>query len=125
MSVHRAEIGKAHIFKDRTVRINGLLDQGLDTVVHLIDLVLLHIIAKETAIPLFKSIVAPLGAKLFQMLGNAAHVAADGHAVVIEQDDDRFTGLSRIVETLVGKTACQRAVADQGKNTVILPLHGA
>ena len=54
------------------------------------------------------------------MRGHRADVAADGHAVVVENDDHRFPGRTRVIQSLVGKTAGKRTVPDERENGIIL-----
>ena len=54
------------------------------------------------------------------MPGNCADVRRDGHAVVVENHDQRLPARARVVKSLVGKPACKRAVSDEGDNTVVL-----
>ncbi len=54
------------------------------------------------------------------MLAHRADVAVDGHTVVVEDNDQRLAGRAGVVESLIGKAAGERAVADEGKHAVIL-----
>ena len=58
------------------------------------------------------------------MSGHGSHIGVDGHAVVIEDHDQRLPGGTGIVESLVGKTAGKGTVSDEGQNTVILMGQG-
>ena len=55
------------------------------------------------------------------MGGHAPHVGVDGHAVVVEDHHHRLPGGPGVVEPLVGQTAGQRAVPDEGGHAVVLP----
>ena len=47
-----------------------------------------------------------------------------GNAVVIEDNQHPFTAVSGIGEALIGQTAGERAVADEGDDMVVLPQQG-
>ena len=54
------------------------------------------------------------------MLGNAAHIFCDGHAVVIKDNQHPFAAVSGVREALIGQAARQSAVSDEGNYIVIL-----
>ena len=56
------------------------------------------------------------------MLADGAHIGVDGHAVVIEDDDEGLAGGSGVVESLVGKAAGEGPVPDEGQDLVVLVL---
>ncbi|KAF5066127.1 hypothetical protein DSECCO2_266720 [anaerobic digester metagenome] len=78
--------------------------------------------AKQSTIPLFEMVVGGLAANLPQMAAHRPHVGVDGHAVVIQNHDQRLLGGSGVVQPLIGESAGQRPVPDQGQYTVILFL---
>ena len=53
------------------------------------------------------------------MLAHRADIAVDRHAVVVQDHDERLTGRTRVVESLVGKAAGERAVADQRQHGIV------
>ena len=69
--------------------------------------------AEEPPVPLLEVVVGGLGPQAPQVGGHGAHVGVDGHAVVVQNDDQRFPGGAGVVEALVGKAAGQRAVSDE------------
>ena len=56
------------------------------------------------------------------MLAHRADIAVDRHAVVVQNHDERLAARARVVKSLVGKTAGERAVADQRQYGIILML---
>ena len=67
-------------------------------------------------------VVGGLGADLAQMAVHRPHVGVDGHAVVVEKDDQGLAGGTGVVEALIGQSSGQGAVPDQRQNTVIQVL---
>ena len=51
-------------------------------------------------------------ADIVEVTRQAAHVSGNRHAVVIENDDQVGCQMRNIIEGLIGKSACHRAVAD-------------
>ena len=60
-----------------------------------------------------------------QMAGQAAHVFADGHGVVVDDNHHGLAADRRVVESLVGHAAGESAVADEGHHVVILLKQGS
>ena len=56
------------------------------------------------------------------MLGDTADIRSNGHAVVVQNDDQRLIALPGVVQALIGHAAGHRAVAQQGNHAVILLL---
>ncbi len=119
MAVRRAQIGKAHVLKNR-----GGQQEPLQPVFQPAAGLVKHIAPGD----LFQRLaVDPLGGQVIlagahpgQMPGDAAHVSADGHFVVVEDDDHGLAADRRVVQTLVGHAAGAGAVAQQGDDLVIL-----
>ena len=120
--VHGAEVGKAHVLKHRRVRQQRLFDICFKVVVEIIDRAAEGVAVKHVAIGLFEFVIGGLRAQQAQMLAHRADVAVDGHAVVVQDDDQRLTARARIVQPLVGKAAGKRAVADEREHGIILML---
>ena len=114
--VHRAQILKAHVFK-KTAGPDGLFQvrfQVVDMIVHPGEM------AHHAVIILFEPVISGPDADMGKMAGDAAHIPPDGHAVVVEDDDQRFAGGAGVVQALIGQAAGQGAVADDGQHLVIL-----
>ena len=122
VAVDGAEIRKAHIFKQRTDRPEGFLQRGLYPVIEAVDGTSHGMLAKEAAIPFFKVIVGLLAAKIPQMRRHGAYVGIDGHAVIVDDHDDRLAGGTGVVQAFVGHTAGEGAVADQSQDAGVLVL---
>ena len=75
--------------------------------------------AREPAPPFFDLEIALPGADVGQVPRRAADVRRDGHAVVVENDDQGLLAGAEVVQTLVGQTARKRAVAQQSDHAVI------
>ena len=56
------------------------------------------------------------------MLAHRADIAVDRHAVVVQNHDERLAARTRIVESLIGEAAGERAVANQRQYGIILML---
>ena len=125
MSVHRAEIGKAHVLKHRRVRQQRLFDVCFQVMVKFIQRAPRRVAVECITIGFFEFIVRRLGAQQSQMLAHRADVAVDGHAVVIQNDNERLAGRAGVVQPLVGKAAGKRAVTNEGKHGVVLMLQGS
>ena len=76
------------------------------------------------AVALFEAQILGLEALVGQVLGHASHIFGDGHAVVVEDDQQRLPAQSRVGEALISQTAGERAVADEGGDMVVLPQQG-
>lgn len=59
------------------------------------------------------------------MAGHTAHIGVDGHAVVVENDDQRLAGGAGVVEPLEAESAAQRTVTDKRQYIVVPALQGA
>ncbi len=53
-------------------------------------------------------------ADVTQVLHERAHVAGNGHLVVVQDDDQRQLLVAHIVQRLEGHAACQRRIPDEG-----------
>jgi hypothetical protein len=60
-----------------------------------------------------------------EILRDRADVRRDRHLVVVEDDDDVPVGVAGVVEPLVGEAACQRPVAEDGDDLVIVAANVA
>jgi len=56
------------------------------------------------------------------MPGQPPHIGCNGHAIVVEDHDQRLAAGSGVVEPLKAQSAAHGAVADQGQDAVILSL---
>ncbi len=54
------------------------------------------------------------------MEGHGPYILIDGHTVIIQNHDQRFSGRPCIIQPFVGQPSGQSAVADQGQHAVIL-----
>ena len=84
--------------------------------------VLHGVLSEQAPVPLLEMVVGGLGADLAQMAVHRPHVGVDGHAVVVEKDDQGLAGGTGVVEALIGQSPGQGAVPDQRQNTVIQVL---
>ena len=73
------------------------------------------------AVPALETDVARLHPHAGEQPRHAADIAADGHRVVVEYDDQRLTGLPGVRQPFVSQPAGERAVADDGHDVVISP----
>ena len=53
------------------------------------------------------------------MLHEGAHVARDGHLVVVQDDDERQLLVAHVVQRLEGHAASERRVADEGHHLLV------
>ena len=120
--VHGAEVGKAHILEHRRIRQQRLFDVRFQMVVKIVHRAADRVAVEQLAIGLFEFVVRGLRAQKAQMLAHRADIAVDRHAVVVQDHDERLAGRTRVVESLVGKAAGERAVADQRQHGIILML---
>ena len=74
---------------------------------------------------LFEFVIARLRPHFGQMAGHTAHIGVDGHAVVVENDDQRLAGGAGVVEPLEAESAAQRTVTDKRQYIVVPALQGA
>ena len=58
-----------------------------------------------------------------QILRHSAHIARNGHSVVIEDDQQVFLALPGVGQALIGQSAGERAVTDEGHHMIVLPQH--
>ena len=121
MPVHRTDIIKAHIV-EHVVRQDTVLDILLDFMHHIVQRLDL---ADSAAVKLLEAQIAGRDALLGEQRCHAADVFVDGHAVVIQDDDERFPTLSGVGQTFIGQTTRERTVADQGDDVVIFAAQRA
>ncbi len=58
------------------------------------------------------------------MGGHGPHVEVDGHAVVVQNDNQGLAGGPGVVQPLVGQPSGEGPVADEGQDAVVLPSQG-
>ena len=121
MAVHGTKIGKAHILK-HTAGQQGLFDGRLDLMGHLVDPPAQGGGPHHLPVAPLESEVLGLEPLPGQMVGHAAHALGDGHAVVVEDDDEGFLAVPRVGQALIGQAAGEGAVTDQGQHAVVLML---
>lgn len=63
--------------------------------------------------------VVAVGADVAQMLHKSAHVARDGHLVVVQDDDERQLLVAHVVQRLEGHASGERRVADEGHHLLV------
>ena len=123
--VHRAEVGEAHVLEHRGVGQHGLFESCFERVIEAVERTSDRRAAQCVVVRLLEGEVFRLCAQAREMLAHRADVAVDGHTVVVEDNDQRLAGGAGVVESLIGKAAGERAVADEGKHAVILVQHRA
>ena len=119
VAVHRPQVGEAHVLKKRTARPDRLFYRGLDAVVEAIQALSAPTVAQSIPVPLFEMVVTGPGPQMGQMARHGPHIGVDRHAVIVEQNDQRLTGGSGIVQALIGKAAGERTIADQRQHLII------
>ena len=82
-------------------------------------------LCRDGAIGLFDAVIARPRADERKMLGNAADVRRDGHAVVVQNNDELLAALPGIVHGLIGQAAGHCAVPHQGHDVIVLMLQRA
>ena len=95
VSVHRAQIGKAHVLKE-AARQQGILDRLFDLVGDAVDGLAAGEDPHGPAVALFELEILGPQPLAGQMLGHAAHALGDGHAVVVEDDDHPLAAVPRV-----------------------------
>ena len=101
------------IFKNGTGQ-NHPLQPVLKALGHPVKTLAAGELGHRTAVPLLDIQIELLGTQPGQMPGNTADILSDGHLVVIEDNDHRFTADCGIIQTLIGHTAGAGTVANQG-----------
>jgi putative MATE family efflux protein len=122
VAVDGPQVGEAHVLKQGAAGPQGLFQGRLDLVVEPVQRVLHGVLSEQAPVPLLEMVVGGLGADLAQMAVHRPHVGVDGHAVVVEKDDQGLAGGTGVVEALIGQSSGQGAVPDQRQNTVIQVL---
>ena len=120
VAVHRSQIGEAHLL-EHTAREKGALDGCLELVGEPVDMPSAGQLPHQLPVALFKAQVLRLEPLAGQVLGHAAHVFRDGHAVVVEDHDEGLLAVPGVGEALIGQASRERAVADEGQDVVLLP----
>ena len=62
----------------------------------------------------FEVLKRRFGVKAAEVARHRAHGRGDGHLIVVEDDDQAFLQIARVVERLIGHARAHRAVADHG-----------
>ena len=125
VAVHRPHIGKAHVLKHRAAGQQGIFQSRFYLVTHGIDPLTGLTAGKHLAIAALELVVSRRTAQPGQMPGQPPHIGCNGHAIVVEDHDQRLAAGSGVVEPLKAQSAAHGAVADQGQDTVILSLERA
>ena len=120
VAVHRPQIVKAQALKHGGGGVDGVFQCPFQAVAHLIDLLANRVAPQGLPVFLLEFVVFRLIPQILQMVGNAAHVGGDGHAVVVEHHDHGLPGRAGVVKALKAEAAAQRAVANQHQHMVIL-----
>ena len=121
VSVHRPQIGHAHILKEHT-RDHQLLQAVLrpsDSGHHRISV---FGVADGVVNAVLHIQIGVGGTDVVQILGNAAHIFRNGHVVVIQDDNEIGFQPRRIVQRLIGHSPGQGTVSDHGYHRIVLPL---
>ena len=116
MSVDGPDIIKAHIIK-HVIRKNSFFHVLLHGMNHIINR--LHL-ADRLAIKLFKAQIAGLHSLLGQERRHTADIFVNRHTVIIQNDNHRFSALTRILQSLISQSAGQSAVANQRNHIIVL-----
>ena len=122
VAVDGAQVRKAHVLKEGAAGPERLFQAGFQPVVEPVQGGLGGRFTKQSPVPLLEMVVSGLAPQPGQMVRNGAHIGVDGHAVVVQNDDQVLPGGPGVVQSLIGKAAGQGAVADQGQNLIILML---
>ena len=120
MAVHRAKVIKTHIL-EHIVRQSQVLHPLFDPVEHSIQN---PIPPHRAPIKALEAEIAGADAHLRQKQAHAAHVFADAHGVVVQEDQDVLAAAAAVGQTLIGHAACEGPVADDGHHAVVLPQQG-
>ena len=123
MSVHRADIGKAHVLKHAAGQ-QSALDRLFDPVGQGIEVSAAGDLPGKGPVKLLEAQIGGLEMMPPQQGGDAAHVLLDAHAVVIDNDHHPLAAAAGVGESLVGKAAGEGAVADEGQHVIVLPPDG-
>ena len=119
MAVHRPQIGKSHIFKQgrgQQKPLQPVFQPPGHPVRRPADGGLLH----NFPVPALGLQIMAAGAQTGQMPGHAAHIPADGHFVVIEDNDHRLAAHRGVVQPFISHTTGAGAVPDQSDHIVVL-----
>ena len=122
VAVHRPQIGEAHILKQAAGE-QALLHRFLQPVGHPVDLPPEPGGVHHLPVVLLEGEILGLQALAGQVLRHAAHVLGDGHAVVVEDDQQLAPALPRGGQALIGQSAGERSVSDESQHPVVLPQH--
>ena len=121
VAIHRAHIGKAHLLEHGALRQQGVLEPALHMGAGPIQILLGGRIPLELfLIPFFEVIIPLLRAETGQVAAEAANIGANGHAVIIEDDDHRLSRRTCVVEALKAQPTGHGAVANESNDAVIL-----
>ena len=124
MPIYGAIIFKAHLLKERRSE-EHTLPVLLEPVRQAVEALSAGHLCRDGAIGLFDAVIARPRADERKMLGNAADVRRDGHAVVVQDNDELLAALPGIVHGLIGQAAGHCAVAHQGHDVIVLMLQRA
>ena len=122
VAVDGAQVGETHVLEQGAAGPQGLFQGGLDLVVEPVEPVLRGVWAKESPVPLLEMIIGGLGPDLAQVAVHRPHIGVDGHAVVVEKDDQGLAGGAGVVEPLVGKASGEGPIPDQCQDGVVFML---
>ena len=118
VSVHRPEIVEAQV-AEHVARQDARLKPFFHSVSEIIDPACA---GRDVAKPLFKRSISGFETLGLQKPRHAAHVLADGHVVVVEDNHQRLPARGGVAESLVGQAAGERAVADDRHHVIVRPL---
>ena len=119
VAVHRPQIGKAHIFKQgrgQQKPFQSVFQPPGHPVRRSANGSLLH----DFPVPALGLQIMPAGAQPGQVPGHTAHVPADGHFIVVEDNHHRLAAHRSVVQPLIGHAAGAGAVPDQGDHIIVL-----
>ena len=120
VAVHRPHIVKAHVLEHAAGQ-QALLQGLLYLVCKAIYLAAYFPGVHHTAIVPLKGEVLGLQPLPGQMVGHRPHVCGDGHAVVVQNDQQLLAAGPGVGQPLIGQTAGEGAVANEGHDLIVLP----
>ena len=74
----------------------------------------------QVAVFLFQAGIAFTQAHPAEDARHPAHIAVDGHGIIVEDDDDGLKAGGHVFNALVGKASGQGAISDYGTDVIVL-----
>ena len=114
VTVHGAQIGESHIFKESASQENGLFEQRFPAVDEAVQRIARRMFPEQAAVVFFEMVIGGLAPQMVQVRGQSADIRINGHAVIVEDNDKRLAGSPGVIHALIGQSARHGAVADEG-----------